>query len=350
MRMTIRVVVRLAVCATLAFHAGCSKEQQAERTTADQPSTTSETKLQSASEKPILQKTGKSASEIAQTFKANGDRETAYAAIREYGNKNPASLAEMSSLFRSGDADYAVIGAQGLVGLATPEAATELIAGIQNTPPGPLRRQLSGALSDFNNAEASEMFFGQLRSSEDREMVSAVQTALGNSATDALLSEAVKRYQTSNSGTERANLVAAIRHMQSPECVDGLLTILNGQRVVSTTEPLSLAIADTLGIIGTPTAVSNLFQHLSSLREGASSPVYDSIGRVSNPEALPLIASVAYGQVAGSSLYSRMAAVQALGNYSSNAVDPVLNWLVENDQNAGIREAAGNALGRAAGR
>jgi len=148
---------------------------------------------------------------------------------------------------------------------------------------------------------------------------------------------------------DRETAYAAIRHMQNPDSVDGLLAILSDQKVISSTDPLGLATVDTLGIIGTPTAVSNLFLHLSSLREGATSPVYDSIGRVSNPEALPLIASVAYGQVAGSSLYARMAAVQALGNYSSNAVYPALNWLIQNDPNAGIREAAGQALGRAAG-
>lgn len=348
--MIIEVVARLAVCGVVCFQAGCSKRQEVEPIQTGEPSKPPEAELQSVTGNTVLQKTSKSAREIVELFKFTGDRETAYAAIREYAEKHPASLAELSSLLRSGDADYAVLGAQGLVKLATPQAATELIAGIQNTPAGPLRRELSGALSEFNQAEAAEVFFGQLRSSQDREMVSAVQTALGNSATDALLSEAVKRYRTSNSGAERDNLIAAIRHMQSPECVDGLLSVLNEQRVVSTTEPLSFAVADTLGIIGTTTAVSNLFQHLSSLREGASSPVYDAIGRVSNPEALPLIAAVAYGRVAGSSLYSRMAAVQALGNFSSNAVFPVLNWLLENDQNSGIRGAAGNALQRAAGR
>lgn len=350
MRVIIGVVARLAGCAVLCFQAGCSKRQEVEPIQTGEPAKPPEAKLQSVSTTAVLQKTSKSAQEIAQLFKTTGDRETAYAAIREYAEKHPASLAEMSSLLRSGDADYAMLGAQGLVKLATPQAAKELIAGIQNTPAGPLRRELSGALSEFNNAETAEVFFGQLRASDDREMVSAVQAALGSSATEALLTEAVLRYRTSNSGVERDNLIAAIRHMQSPECVEGLLTVLNEQRVVSTTEPLSCAVADTLGIIGTTTAVSNLFHHLSSLREGASSPVYDAIGRVSNPEALPFIAAVAYGRVSGSSLYSRMAAVQALGNFSSNVVFPVLNWLAENDQNSGIRGAAGNALQRAAGR
>jgi HEAT repeat protein len=69
-----------------------------------------------------------------------------------------------------------------------------------------------------------------------------------------------------------------------------------------------------------------------------------------NPESLPLLASVAYGQAPGASLYSRMAAVQALGNYNAQQVQPALNWLIQNDQNAGIREAATNALKRVSGR
>lgn len=137
--------------------------------------------------------------------------------------------------------------------------------------------------------------------------------------------------------------------MQNPDCVEGLLAVLNQQRVISSTDPLGLATADTLGTIGNQVAVSNLFGHLWSLPEGASSPVFDSIGRVMNPESLPLLASVAYGQVAGASLYSRMAVVQALGNYNAQQVQPALNWLIQNDPNVGIREAAADALKRVTG-
>lgn len=298
---------------------------------------------------PVQEAKPGSLAEVAQNLKSTGDRDAAYAAIKEYASKNPGSLAEMAAFLRSGDADFALLGARGLAALATPEAAAELIAAIQATTDARTRRELCGALSEFNSPASAELFLNFLGSSDDREITTALQRALGNSSNVEVLSEVLKRYHASNSATERDNLIAAIRQMQNPDIVEGLLAILNEQKVVSSTEPLSLAVADTLGIIGTPLAVSNLFQHLASLREGASSPVYDSIGRVSNPDTLPLLASVAYGQVAGMSLYARMAAVQALGNYSSELVSPALNWLMQNDPNSSIREAARGALQRVNG-
>ena len=287
--------------------------------------------------------------EIAQMLKTTDNNEAAYTAIREYASKNPLCFPELSALLRGGDPDLALLGAHGLSALSTPEAATDVLAAIGAAQAGLPKRQLAEALANFKSPELAELFLGLLGTSQEREIVYASQRALANSADTPLLNQVVQRYEASNSATERDNLTAAIREMQNTNCVEGLLSILNQQRVVSSTDPLGLAAVDTLGIIGSPGAVSNLFTHLWSLREGASSPVFDSIGRVSNPESLPLIGSVALGQVPGASLYSRTAAVQALANYSGPQVQSTLNWLVQNDPNGGIREAAANALKRVAG-
>ena len=292
----------------------------------------------------------RSPAEIAQMFKTTGDRQAAIAAIRQFATNTPASFPELSALLKTGDPDLAMLGAQGLASLGSKEAAAELISAVQNAQPGATKRQLSAALASFSNPDAANLFLGLMGSPQDRELAAAAQSALGNSANAAVLQEIVQRYQASSAADERDGLVAALRYSQSPQCVDALLAILNAQKVVSATEPLGLAAADTLGIIGTTNAVSPLFAYLGNLGPSDTSPVYDSIGRISNPEALPLITSIAYGQVPGSTLYSRMAAVQALGNYSSNLVSPALTWLAQNDPNAGIKDAAGAALQRAAGR
>jgi HEAT repeat protein len=283
-------------------------------------------------------------------FKTTGDRQAAIAAIRQFATNAPASFPELSALLKTGDPDLAMLGAQGLASLGSKEAAAELISAVQNAQPGATKRQLSAALASLSNPDAANLFLGLMGSPQDRELAAAAQSALGNSANAAVLQEIVQRYQASSAADERDGLVAALRYSQSPQCVDALLAILNAQKVVSATEPLGLAAADTLGIIGTTNAVSPLFAYLGNLRPGDTSPVYDSIGRISNPEALPLITSIAYGQVPGSTLYSRMAAVQALGNYSSHLVSPALTWLAQNDPNAGIKDAAGAALQRTAAR
>jgi len=209
---------------------------------------------------------------------------------------------------------------------------------------------LTSALANFNNPDSANLFLTLIASSQDRELGAAIQQALGNSANGPVLNEVVQHFQATKSAEERGNLVAAIRQMQNPSCVEGLIAILNEQKVVSSFDPLGLAAADTLGIIGSTNAVSYLFAQLNNVRPGDTSPVYDAIGRVSNPESLTLLASIAYGQVAGSTLYARTSAVQALGNYNSTLVATTLNWLIQNDSNAGIKDAAHVALQNSAGR
>lgn len=290
-----------------------------------------------------------SPAEIAQMLKSTGNWEAAHAAIREYAAKNPGAHAELATLAKRPDADTALLGAHGLAGLGTPEAAVELVAAIQGAAHGVGKRELSAALGTFNSPGTAQLFLGLLGTSEDREVLAGAEKALSNVADAPVVQDILQRYEASNSSTERENLLAALRHMQTASCVPALLDIVNQQKVISTTDPIGLAAVDTLGIIGNAVAVSNLFAHLTNVREGGSSPIYDAIGRVSNPESLPLIASVAYGQVPGISLYSRMAAVQALGNYNAQQAQPALNWLIENDPSAGIREAAAGALKRVTG-
>ena len=291
-----------------------------------------------------------SPSEIAQIFKTTGDKQAALAAIRQYAVNNPTSLGEMTALLKSSDQDIAMLGAEGLASLGTKEAVAQLIGVIQAAQPGNFKRQLTSALANFNNPDSANLFLTLIASCQDRELGAAIQRALGNSANGPVLNEVVQRFQATKSAEERGNLIAAIRQMQNPSCVEGLIAILNEQKVVSSFDSLGLAAADTLGIIGCTNAVNYLFAQLNNVRPGDTSPVYDAIGRVSNPESLPLLASIAYSQVAGSTLYARTSAVQALGNYNSTLVATTLNWLIQNDTSAGIKEAARVALQKSAGR
>jgi HEAT repeat protein len=377
MHESIQQGIGLIFCLLLACQAGCSKKQgSGAASLADQASsppaqvnvaapefpqptadvfppepTPAETATSSDSSvvDSLATRLSSSLAEIAMLLKNTGNRETAYAAMRDFASNNPASLPEIAALLRTGDPDQAVLGAQGLVALSTPEAMAELLTAIQGAEPGSLKRELSDALASFNNPELAPFLLSLLGTSQEREIAAAVQQALGKSANDAVLQAVVQRYQTSTSASEQDNLIAAVRQMQNATCVEGLLSILSQQPVISSPDPLGLAAMDTLGIIGSLNAVSNLFSYLGSLDDEASSPLSEAIGRVSNPESLSLMAYMAYGQASGFPLSARMAAVQALGNYESNQVFPILNWLVQNDQNTGIREAAGTTLKRVAG-
>ena len=295
---------------------------------------------------PVESKKFSSAGEVAQYLKGGGDRNIAIASIRELAQSNPGMLAEAAQLSKGSDADLALLGAHALSAIGTPEAATELLAALQSAQNGPLKRELCGALQAFTNAQAASVFWGVLGASGDQEVKSSAEVALGRMADANLTAEMVQRYRASNSAEEKDALLAALRQIQNAEAAGQLLGIINEQKAISSLDPLGLAAVDTLAVIGTPEAVSNLVSRLSAVAPGETSPIYDAIGRVSNTESLPLIAQAAYGQFAGSTAYSRLAAIQALGNFNSNAVYPVLSYLVQNDQSRSIQESAQTALKR----
>lgn len=211
------------------------------------------------------------------------------------------------------------------------------------TPPKPTREELDAALTNLNLQQLTGWFLDMLASRQDPELLVLVQQGLARVGDTTLVNELARRYEAATSDIERENLADALRHQQNAHCVPGLVAILNRRPVASGADPLGLAAADTLGIIGDPVAVSHLLAHLWTLPEGMRSPLFESIGRVSNPESLPLLASVASGQISGATLYSRLAALQALSNFGSEQVAPILSRLMREDPDSSIRAAAASS-------
>jgi len=81
----------------------------------------------------------------------------------------------------------------------------------------------------------------------------------------------------------------------------------------------------------TPRSPAEIAQMLKSTRD--KQVALDAIGQYTTNNPHPL---------------GEMSAL--LGNYNASLVDPVLKWLIQNDSNAGINEAAQVALQNAAGR
>lgn len=261
-------------------------------------------------------------------------------------DQNLPSFPEGAAVLQNGDASLAALEAESPAVPATPETAADLITRIQTTPSGRARRQFSSALASVNNRALATLFLDVLATSQERDIVFPVLRALANSADTPLLNQVVQRYQGSNSMTERQNLVDAIRHMQNAACVEGLLAIIDQQRVLSSVDPLVLAAVDTLGAIGSQEALSPLFTRLQSERDEASSLLLDAIGRVHNPGSLPFLTSVANGQMPSPRLNSRLAAIQALGNFNDDEVQRALSSLSQNDPNPEVRAAAARATAR----
>jgi HEAT repeat protein len=105
-----------------------------------------------------------------------------------------------------------------------------------------------------------------------------------------------------------------------------------------------LAVVDTLGIIGSPQAVTTLVGLMNKIPDGELSlELMDAMGRVMNPDSLGLLLAVAKGEQSAC-VSARLAAMQALPHYGRSYVTPALSVIAQGDSNDEIKSAAKAAL------
>jgi hypothetical protein len=143
----------------------------------------------------------------------------------------------------------------------------------------------------------------------------AAQRALARDADAALANRLVTLYDSASNDAARQALADALRQMQNPELVDELVRLAFDRAGIS--DPMTVAIWDTLGIIGTPEAVTALAALLASSALSAAdrAALADALARVDNLDALPLLRALAAGQVAGAGPTVQAAAHRALANF-----------------------------------
>jgi len=215
------------------------------------------------------------------------------------------------------DPAVARLGARALAAIGTKPALMALFDQLAKLPAdSPQAWEWASILADEAPSAQCELLLERVLDPAATEPVrDAAQRALARDADAALVDRLVTLYDGAGNDAARQALADALRQMQDPELA-GELARLAFDRA-GTSDPMTVALWDTLGIIGTPEAVTALAALLASSALSAAdrAALADALARVDNPDALPLLRALAAGQVAGAGPAVQAAARRALANF-----------------------------------
>ncbi len=215
------------------------------------------------------------------------------------------------------DPAVARLGARALAAIGTKPALMALFEQLAKLPAdSPQAWEWAAILAEEAPSTQRELLLERVLDPAATEPVrDAAQRVLARDADTALLDHLVTLYDGAGNDAARQALADALRQVQDSELA-GELARLAFDRA-GTSDPMTVAIWDTLGIIGTPEAVTALAALLTSSAMSAAdrTALSDALARVDNPDALSLLHALAAGQVAGAGAAGQTAARRALANF-----------------------------------
>lgn len=241
------------------------------------------------------------------------EQERALRALAATGNRHTAVAA---GWLTSPDPAVARLGARALAAIGTKPALTALFEQLAKLPAdSPQAWEWASILADEAPSAQRELLLERVLDPAATEPVrDAAQRALARDADPALMDRLVTLYDSAGNDAVRQALADAVRQVQDPELTGDLARLAFARSGVA--DPMTVAIWDTLGIIGTPEAVTALTAVLAagvSAEDRATASA--ALGRVDNPDALPLLRALAAGRVVGAGPAVQAAARRALANF-----------------------------------
>lgn len=229
---------------------------------------------------------------------------------------------------------------------APPEGA---LAGVDQTlrkmaalPDGDEKMQLAHEVSAIRDRAAAPVLLGWATITPDRALLRSALAALGTLADAELIADIQRRYAAAFREDDRYRLGQVLRHITNPQAAPALISLAEDD-----TAPLQLTTAATeaLATIGTPAAVSVLLGKLETAPPDDTGRLATALSRIDNAGALPALQYAAIGNKDASSERTRVAAIQALGNFHDAPTREILQRL-SGEPSAAIREAARGVLDR----
>lgn len=194
------------------------------------------------------------------------------------------------------------------------------------------------------------LMFETLRVASDPNVIAAIGQALGRLELANLPLVVAERYGAAGTAQERQRLLDVLRQAQQPGSEAALAELIR-RKGGDYADPLAHAALDTLGAVGTPTAVADLLGLIEAAAQTGRDPAppADALALTRGADSLPLLAITATG-LTEASPGARFAAVRALGNYEHIRAREALQQVLAKETDPAIRDAARKALERASGR
>ncbi len=207
-------------------------------------------------------------------------------------------------------------------------------------PEGEEKVQMAHHIEELTNRAAVPVLLDWATATTDRAVLRASLTALGHLANAEMIEDIEKRYSLTSLYDDRYRLARIIKDITNPEAVPALMELA---RATDAPAQLVAAATDALASIGTPPAVSLLLQKLEQDQGDGSARLATAIARIDRTEALSTLQFAALGNKDASSTRTRVAAIQALANFTDDQTRQLLTQL-RADTTEEVRTAAAAAL------
>jgi len=231
----------------------------------------------------------------------------------------------------------------GLAEIGSPTAVLEIVSLLNGISDDTVKRQAVELANGIVNPASVPLLFEVLCIANDPDLATIARESLAGMEGEAVCGEVLNRYITAENDADAIAYLSILRCMHGDVVVATLTDVLaDGESSPDTA--LFNASVDTLALNGTPEAVEFLIELMTNDPD-SESHVASAVARVVNPDAVALLIETA--ESTSASEIVRRAAVTALGNFSSNDVQDLLQTLSETDTQ--IQQTAQAALARSFG-
>lgn len=222
------------------------------------------------------------------------------------------------------------------------EQFDQMLRKLSALPDGAEKTELAQQVGAIRDPAAGPILLDWTVVTTDRAVLRSALDALGPIADAELIAEIKRRFAAAFRADDRYRLAKTIRNITNAEAVEALIELANDEVAP---RDLSVAATDALATIATPPAVSLLLGKLQTIGPDDAPRLLTAIARIDRPEALAALQYAALGNKETPTDGSRVAVIQALGNFRDDETRDILGKL-SGDPSLAVRAAARDILAR----
>lgn len=245
----------------------------------------------------------------------------------------------LSDLVASGRDETAVWAAEALARIGTPTATAALFDTLSQIKDSDYKEQVAKTASNISNHDSWPLLLDTLQDTKDATVQRAAGASLSKMADTPVLDEIIARYDAALTEEEAARLAQLVGSISSPGAGESLRA-LAGNISSGPLDSLQQAAIDALANVGDAASVNYLLSKLEAAPPGEGGSLFDTITKISVPQAQPALLYAAAGSKDVSAEQGRTAAIYALENYPSAETCQLLEQIVAVEDNAAVITAA----------
>ncbi|HPC95730.1 MAG TPA: hypothetical protein PLU87_12365 [Sedimentisphaerales bacterium] len=245
----------------------------------------------------------------------------------------------LSDVVAGGTDEAALWAAEALARIGTPAATAALFETLAQMEDGPYKEQIAKTASNISNHDSWPVLLDTLQGTEDAMVQRAAGASLSRMADTPVLDEIVARYDAALTDEEAARLAQLVSTIRSPQAGESLRA-LAGAISSPALDSLQQAAIKALANVGDAPSVNYLLSRLEATSPGEGGSLFDTITRISAPQAQSALLYAAAGSKDVSAEQGRTAAIYALENYPNAETCALLEQIVATEDNTAVLTAA----------